>query len=207
MNLKWIKLNLFYIFRFFFTTLLTIPTLRLRGIYFFCLKNLKKKEITLSHLGHWKRATIVWARGSAQTGYPNTTRVYVREIGTPPSTYWRSAQGSSFFRRRHKSQLANHNGNCFYFVFLSLIYTMFDCVWNPMNNVMCVFTTQNSLSRSTRLRIFFWRRGGRMRGRWKSRGAGMSLSLRFDAPSTCTRFVSLTLRKPISWSNLFLPVG
>lgn len=71
---------------------------------------------------------------------------------------------------------------------------------------MCMFTTQNSLSRSTRLRISFWRHGGRMRGRWKSRGAGMSLSLRFDAPSICTRFVSLILRKPINWSNLFLPV-
>lgn len=61
-------------------------------------------------------------------------------------------------------------------------------------------------SRSTRSRIFFWRRVERTRDQWKSRGARMWWSSRFVAQSICTHFVCLILTKLISWSNLFLPV-
>jgi len=46
-----------------------------------------------------------------------------------------------------------------------------------------------------------------MHAPWKSREAKMLSSSRFDAPSTCTHFVCLILRKLISWSNHFLQVS
>lgn len=64
-----------------------------------------------------------------------------------------------------------------------------------------------SRRRSTRLRISFSQREGRMRVLWKLRGARMLSSSRFDVPSTCTHSVCSTPRKRISWSNLFPQVS
>ena len=64
-----------------------------------------------------------------------------------------------------------------------------------------------SQSKFMRSRISFSLLEGKMHVLWKSRGARMLSSSKFDAPSTSTRCVCLTLRKQTSWSNLCLQVG
>lgn len=63
-----------------------------------------------------------------------------------------------------------------------------------------------SQSRSTRLRISCSLREGKMHDQWRLREERMLSSSKFAAPSISTPSACLTLRRRISWSNLFLQV-
>lgn len=71
----------------------------------------------------------------------------------------------------------------------------------------CLSVADHSRSKSTRSRISFSPQEGKMHALWESRGAKMRSSSRSVAPSTCTHFASLTLKRLTSWSSLSLLVS
>jgi len=150
----------------------------------------------------WPIWITFWALG--QNRVPElTSRVYIRTN----NHFWSLFQGGEE-ETLFAATTNDINGTSHFFSLICckkpFLLSIYDEDFRVFEfHVLCCFFRR---SRSTILRIFFWRRVERTLDQWKSREVRMWWSSRFVAQSICTHFVCLILTKLISWSNLFLLV-